>query len=222
MKTFKRLGIAVFAASAVLLAGQNAQADGFALSAKAGTLGAGIELTTNIVPLMLNGRIQMNGFRYNTTVTDTNVKYDAKLKLFSIGALADFYPMAGKFRLSGGIYYNGNKLDITGVPNANSFIFNGTTYTSAQVGNVSGTMDFNNFAPYVGVGWGDAVSSGSPLGFNIDLGVMYQGKPKTSISTSSSVAGLAADIAAEQTRLDNAVKNFKFYPVASVGISWHF
>jgi len=222
MKTYKKLGILTFAAFTFLLAGKNAQADGFAVAAKAGTLGAGVELTTNIVPMMLNGRIQVNGFRYNTTVTDTNVKYDAKLKLFSIGALADFYPMAGKFRLTGGIYYNGNKLDITGVPNASSFTFNGTTYTSAQVGSVSGTMDFNNFAPYVGIGWGDAVSSGSPLGFNIDLGVLYQGKPKTSISTSSTVAGLAADIAAEQARLDNAVKNFKFYPVASVGISWHF
>ncbi|MDQ6972186.1 MAG: hypothetical protein Q9M30_06015 [Mariprofundaceae bacterium] len=207
---------------AMLSGAQGAMADGLAVGAKAGTLGAGVELTTNIVPMLLNGRLQLNGFKYNTTVTDTNVHYDAKLKLFSVGALADVYPFAGKFRLTAGAYYNGNKLDITGVPTAASYNFNGTTYTSAQAGTVTGTMDFNNFAPYAGIGWGDAVSSGSPIGFNVDLGVLYQGKPKTSITATGAAAGLAADIAAEQTRLDNSVKNFKFYPVASVGVSWNF
>jgi len=207
---------------AMLSGAQGALADGLAVGAKAGTLGAGVELTTNIVPMLLNGRLQLNGFKYNTTVTDTSVHYDAKLKLFSVGALADVYPFAGKFRLTAGAYYNGNKLDITGVPTAAGYTFNGTTYTSAQAGTVTGTMDFNNFAPYAGIGWGDAVSSGSPLGFNIDLGVLYQGKPNTSLTATGAAAGLAADIAAEQTRLDNSVKNFKFYPVASVGVSWNF
>jgi len=213
------IAMAVFA---MFSGAQSALADGLAVGAKAGTLGAGVELTTNIVPMLLNGRLQLNGFKYNTTVTDTNVHYDAKLKLFSVGALADVYPFAGKFRLTAGAYYNGNKLDITGVPTAASYTFNGTTYTSAQAGTVTGTMDFNNFAPYAGIGWGDAVSSGSPIGFNVDLGVLYQGKPKTSITATGAAAGLAADIAAEQTRLDNSVKNFKFYPVASVGVSWNF
>jgi len=218
----KRMMNMLAVASVILCLTATARADDLALSVKAGTLGVGAEITANIVPMVLNGRVQINGFRYNTSVTKTNVHYDAKMKLFSVGALADFYPFAGKFRLTGGFYYNGNKLDITGVPNASTFTFNGTTYTSAQVGTVNGTMDFNNFAPYLGIGWGDAVASGSPLGFNVDLGVMYQGKPKTSISTSKTVAGLTADIAAEKARLDNSVKNFKFYPVAAIGISWKF
>lgn len=210
-------------AAAVLLAGsQSALADGVAVGVKAGTLGAGVELTTNIIPMLLNARIQANGYRYNTTINDTTVNYDAKLKLFSVGALADFYPFAGKFRLTAGAYYNGNKLTITGVPSAGSYVINGTTYTSAQAGSVSGTMDFNKLAPYAGIGWGDAVSSGSPIGFNVDLGVLYQGKPKTTISATGAAAGLAADIAAEKVKLDNDVKNYKFYPVASVGVSYHF
>jgi len=210
------------AAAALLAGAQAAQADGVAIGVKAGTLGGGVELTTNVIPMLLNARIQANGFRYNTTVTNTSVHYDAKLKLFTLGALADFYPFAGKFRISAGAYYNGNKLTLTGVPAAASYTFNGTTYTSAQAGTVTGTMDFNKFAPYAGIGWGDAVSSGSPIGFNIDLGVLYQGKPKTTLTATGAAAGLTTDIAAEQTKLDNNVKKYKFYPVASIGVSYHF
>jgi len=217
-----KLRYIALAAAALLVSGQSAQADGVAIGLKAGTLGAGVELTTNVIPMMLNARIQANGFNYNTTVTNTSVHYDAKLKLLSVGALADFYPLAGKFRLTAGVYYNGNKLTLTGVPNAASYVINGTTYTAAQAGTVTGTMDFNKLAPYAGIGWGDAVSSGSPFGFNIDLGVLYQGKPKTTVTATGAAAGLATDIAAEKTKLDNNVKKYKFYPVASVGISYHF
>lgn len=209
-------------AGSLLAGGQAAMADGVALGVKAGTLGGGVELTTNLIPMLLNARIQGNGLRYNTTVNDTTVSYDARLKLFTLGALADFYPLAGKFRVTAGAYYNGNKLTINGVPNAGSYVINGTTYTAAQVGSVNGTLDFNKFAPYAGIGWGDAVSSGSPIGFNVDLGVLYQGKPKTTISASGAAAGLAADIAAEKVNLDNNVKNYKFYPVASIGVSYRF
>lgn len=217
-RTFLALTVAIGMGCAT-----SAQADGFALGVKASTLGAGVEVTTNLVPMMLNGRIQLNGYNYSTTVNQTDVSYDAKLKLFSVGALADFYPFGGKFRLTGGVYYNGNKLDITGVPNAAaSFVFNGRTYTAAQIGTVHGRMDFNKVAPYVGIGWGDAVSGGSPLGLGVDIGVLYQGKPKTSISTSKTVPGLAADIAAEKAKLDNSLNKFKFYPVAAISLSWRF
>ena len=217
----KILNIALVAA-ALLAGGQSALADGVAAGVKAGTLGGGVELTTNIIPMLLNARIQANGFRYNTTVNNTSVNYDAKLKLFSVGALADFYPLAGKFRITAGAYYNGNRLTLTGVPTAASYTFNGTTYTAAQAGSVTGTMDFNKLAPYAGIGWGDAVSSGSPIGFNIDFGVLYQGKPKTTITATGATAGMATDVAAEKARLDSEVKKYKFYPVASVGISYHF
>ena len=210
------------AVAALLFGSEAAQADGFAVGAKAGTLGAGVEVTTNIIPLLANLRIQGNGFRYNTTVTNTNVHYDAKLKLASLGAIADIYPFAGKFRISVGAYYNANKLTLTGTPSAGSYTFNGVTYTSAQAGTVTGTMKFNKFAPYVGIGWGDAVSSGSPIGFNVDLGVLYQGKPKTTLTATGTAATLTTNIAAEQAQLDSKVKKFKFYPVAAVGISYHF
>lgn len=192
-----------------------AQASDVAIAAKVGTLGLGVEATTNIVPLFANVRLQGNGFNYNTTITDTNVTYDAKLKLASVGLLADIYPFAGKFRVTGGAYYNGNKLTMNARPLGN-VVIGGTTYTNPTVAT---TIDFNKFAPYAGIGWGDAISSGSPIGFSFELGVMYMGKPKTSI-VAPGVS--AADIAAEKSKLDSSLKNMQFYPVASIGVNFKF
>ncbi len=192
-----------------------AQASDVAIAAKVGTLGLGVEATTNIVPLFANVRLQGNGFNYNTTITDTNVTYDAKLKLASVGLLADIYPFAGKFRVTGGAYYNGNKLTMNARPLGN-VVIGGTTYTNPTVAT---TIDFNKFAPYAGIGWGDAISSGSPIGFSFELGMMYMGKPKTSI-VAPGVS--AADIAAEKSKLDSSLKNMQFYPVASIGVNFKF
>lgn len=210
-------------AAGLLLASNAAHAGGLAVGIRASTLGAGAELTTNIVPGLFNARLQVNGFRYNKTITDTQVTYDGRLKLFSVGAIADIYPFASQFRISGGLYYNGNKVDITGKPSAaGTFVFNGITYTRASLGSVNGTIDFNKFAPYLGIGWGDAISSGSPFGFSFELGALYQGKPKTSITTSRTVAGLSTSIAVEKKKLDDALNNFKFYPVVALGFNWRF
>jgi hypothetical protein len=192
-----------------------AQAGEVAVGVKAGTLGLGLEATTNIVPLFANVRLQGNVFNYNTTITDTNVTYDTKLKLASVGVLADFYPFAGKFRITGGLYYNGNKLDMNAQAKG-AVVIGATTYTSPTVNT---TVTFNTFAPYAGIGWGDAISSGSPLGFNMDIGVLYQGTPKTSIVAP---AVSAADIAAEKRKLDNSLNKMKFYPVVSLGMSYKF
>ncbi|PCI45267.1 MAG: hypothetical protein COB41_01940 [Proteobacteria bacterium] len=205
-------GLAIFLALGINTA---AHAGDVAIAVKAGTLGLGIEATTNIVPLFANIRLQGNGFNYKTTITDTNVTYDAKLKLATVGLLADIYPFAGKFRITGGAYYNGNKLTMNARP-LGAVVIGGTTYTNPTV---STTVDFNKFAPYAGIGWGDAISSGSPIGFSVELGAMYMGKPKTSI-VAPGVS--AADIAAEKTRLDNSLKNMQFYPVASIGVNFKF
>jgi len=213
---------------ALLLAlGMNtaAQAGDIAVGAKVGTLGFGLEATTNVVPLLVNVRLQGNIFNYNKDIKDTAVTYNAKLKLRSVGILADVYPFAGKFRLTGGAYYNGNKLTMTGRPTgAGQFTFNNVNYTTAQVGTVTANVDFNKFAPYVGLGWGDAVSSGSPFGFSFELGALYMGQPKTSITATGAAANpaLASNIAVEKAKLDSSLSNLKWYPVASIGVNWKF
>jgi len=211
----------------VISAGQYAQAGDIAVGVKASTLGISGEVVTNIVPMLVNARLQINGFNYSKTLQDTTVTYDAKLKLFSAGALADIYPFAGKFRVTAGLYYNANKFSMTGVPSvAQNFIINGTTYNTTQIGSVRAQVDFNKVAPYLGIGWGDSISSGSPFGISFELGALYQGKPKSTVTTSQATGInanlLATNIAAEKKKLDDALTKMKFYPVISLGVNYKF
>lgn len=200
-----------------IMLGLNIQAHAadLAVGAKVSTLGFGVEAVTNVVPMLVNVRLQGNYFNYDTTVTDTNVTYDGQLKLGSVGLLADIYPLATKLRITGGLYYNGNKLDMN-AQQAGFVVIGGNAYLNP---NITTTVDFNQVAPYVGIGWGDAISSGSPIGFNIELGALYQGTPNTSIVA----PGVApADIAVEKQRLDDALNWFTWYPVIAVGVNWRF
>lgn len=219
----KQTWIAIAVAAYVIGGMQSAHAGDVAIGVKASTLGISGEVVANVVPALVNARLQVNGFNYDTTTSGTDFTTDASLKLFSVGAIADYYPFAGKFRVSGGVYYNANKINITGVPTAaGTFTFNGVTYTAAQVGTVNGAIDFNKVAPYVGIGWGDSVSEGSPLGFSFELGALYQGSAKGKLTTSGNVPGLAADVEAERVKLENDLKSYKIYPVISLGVNYRF
>jgi len=219
MKHFKIFGQAMLLL-AMLGYHTQAQAGDVAIGAKVSTLGLGVEATVNVVPLLANVRLQGNYFTYNTTSTPgspvggTPVSYDASLDFKSVGLLADIYPFAGKFHITGGAYYNGNKGTL--VSKAGVVVIGNTIYTNPVV---RSTIDFNKFSPYIGIGWGDAVSDGSPLGFNFEVGALYQGSPQIALS-SPTVS--AADLAIEKKRLDDAVNKYTWYPVASLGISWKF
>ena len=47
-----------------------------------------------------------------------------------------------------------------------------------QTGIINATVETKSFRPYVGLGWGRAVPKNHSLGFSVDLGVQFWGKPK--------------------------------------------
>jgi hypothetical protein len=56
--------------------------------------------------------------------------------------------------------------------------------------------------------------------FNSDIGIMFQGSPKATITTTGS--GGAAMTANAQTQLNDDLKHYKYYPVISFGIGYAF
>jgi len=214
MRNYKRCSLMILLLALAGLSSR-AQAADLAVGAKVGTLGLGLEATVNLVPMVANIRLQGNLFNYNTTITETNVTYDGQLKLGSVGLLADIYPFASKFRITGGLYYNGNKLELNS-QQAGVVVVGGNAYLNP---NIRTTIDFNQVAPYIGIGWGDAISSGSPFGFSFELGALYQGTPNSTVIA----PGIApADIAAEKRKLDDSLSRFTWYPVVAVGVNWRF
>lgn len=215
-------------AGAALLLSVSAQAQ-VAITADLGTQGAGAHL---VVPMetYLNGRFGVNYLKRDFDKTSGSVNYDIKAKLQTVDILFDYYPSQGsKLRLTGGIIYNGTGADALAKPNANgSFSLNGTTYSLADVGVLRGDVEFRKAAPYLGIGWGNALSQDGRWQFNADLGAFYQGKANvklTSIGCTTSQAickQLVTDVEAERKKLMEDVADYKVYPVLRAGVSLRF
>lgn len=217
----------VFAAAAIV-SGASAQA-GVALTADLGTTGAGFHV---VVPMetYLNGRFGANYFKHDFDKRSGLVDYHLDGKLQTFDVLFDWYLRPeGNFRLTGGIMYNGTRFNAVGKPAVNgSFTFNGTTYASTDIGTLEGDVTFRRAAPYLGIGWGNALNPNKRWNFSADLGAFYQGKGTVNLIprgcvTSNAVCGqLARDVAVEELRLSEDAADIKVYPVLRASLSYRF
>ncbi|KFI05644.1 hypothetical protein [Massilia sp. BSC265] len=202
---------------------------GAAVTADLGTTGAGLHL---VVPMEsnLNGRFGANYFKHDFDKRSGLVDYKFEGKLSTFDVLFDWYVIPNSsFRLTGGLVYNGSRFDAVGVPGANrSFNFNGNTYSTADLGRLEAEVTFRRAAPYVGIGWGNALSPNKRWNFSADVGAFYQGKANAKLiafgcSTSKALCDkLANDLAVEKLRLQEELSDYKVYPVLRASISYSF
>ena len=222
------LGTAASTASALTLSELTWGAD-------AGTTGIGLHVTA---PLSsdhgLYGRLGVSYLdHYNFSKSTTRIAYQLSASLRTVDALLDWHPLQGGFRFTGGAMYNRNRLDATGAPNrVATFSFDNATYSTAQVGKVIGKIDFATFAPYLGIGWSNINVAERGWSVSTDLGVMYQGAPKTKLAIGDCtlpgnfcnilVRILEPTVAGETRRLNDELKEYRFFPVVRVGLNYRF
>jgi hypothetical protein len=196
----------------------------FSIGARASTLGFGAEVAKLVSPHL---GVRVAAYRYSRSFSDTqsDVAYNVDLKFKGVSALVDLYPSArGSFHLTGGLLTAPAEVDGVGQPSGDTYDFNGTTYTAAQVGTVNGTVRWDDKMPYVGLGWGTPAARKGGLSFLFDLGVGL-GKPTVGLTASSAVPGstLAQDVEAERQDIQKDVDKYaKVYPVISFGLAWRF
>ena len=206
-----------FVLAAVLAAAAGAAHAG-GVGLRAGTTGLGADIGFDIAPT-LGGRVGVSAMQVNTHGDTSEVHYDAKAKVLTGSLLLDWSPL-GPFRISGGFMPNDNKIDLTGQPNPGSSFPAGTTLS----GNV---QPEKSFAPYLGVGYGNVWTRG--VNFYFDLGVMFQGSPKVSLTancgpsvTPAQCSAAQAQVEAERQRVQDKVDKYKYYPVANIGLTIGF
>lgn len=193
----------------------------FGIAAKFGTLGFGAEANIRVGDYF-SFSAGGNYFTYGFDMTADDVKYDADLGLKSGALLANLHPTAGGFRITAGLLFNGNNVNITAEPTGTVSIGD-TEYTAAQLGKIEGTVDFNNVAPYLGLGLGYIPDS--RWGLIADFGVVFQGTPKVDISASGPVTvipGFNEDLEEEEAEIQNELDSFRYYPVVALGIYVRF
>jgi hypothetical protein len=210
---------------AVLLAAGPLSAQTFA--ARGGSTGFGAEIG---VGLASHVGLRLNGFGggFNHSIEESGIRYDVKLKLGSAALLADVHPFAGNFRLTAGVATNGNRFDFTGQGTSGTYTINGVAYAVSDLGRLQGKVEFDSFAPYLGLGWGSAPRGQRRLFFSIDAGAMFQ-KPRASLTGSCApavptqvCAQLQADLRVEEQQFRDAVNVFRLWPVINAGVGYRF
>jgi hypothetical protein len=199
-------------------------AGGFGLTAKVGTLGWGLEGTTGITE-KINLRFGYNGLssgEFKVEDVDTggiNTSWKVKASLQTIPLLVDWHAFGAAFRFTGGVMYNNNKFEASAP--VNTYDLGLGTYDVGLDASIEGS---NKVSPYLGVGWGNAVSKNRRWIFSADLGFLFQGNPDVTLTPTGPEAGIVDpdDLAAEERNMEDEIKYFKVYPVASVGVSYHF
>jgi len=197
------------------------------VSAMVGTTGLGIHAA---IPVLdnLNARFGFNTYNYNVDGSTDDMDYKFKLKLSTFDVLADWHPMQNNFRVTAGILWNGNKIDAKAKANSQGeYTFQGNTYDASNAGNLKGRIEFNDVAPYLGIGWGNSPKNRG-WSFSGDLGVIFQGSPSVSLKNRGCNLGatlcdqLANDLEKERKELEDEVEGFRYYPVIRFGASYMF
>jgi hypothetical protein len=94
-----------------------------------------------------------------------------------------------------------------------------------------GQVEFDNFATYVGIGWGNATRSNGRLHYSFDIGMIFLGSSKVDLSVHGMIpdairpyagAELQAILAAEKKELEEDLKDLEIFPMVSFGLSYRF
>ena len=205
------------------------QKSGWAIAPEISTLGLGGHLVTRIIP-EVNARVGVNAFGLGLDIEDTDANYEGDLNLFNVSTILDIHPsQKSGFKLSGGLVFSGNNVDGTATTDQTIEI-GGEEFSFEELGSVDADIDITkSVAPYVGLGWGNAVSESKGFGFWANAGVLFGGSPEVSLSpnlgrdVSPEVqAEIDAAIEAEEADLEDEIGFFKVYPVLSLGFSYQF
>ncbi len=193
---------------------------GIGVTGKAGTTGLGADVTVPLISNWVNLRAGYNGFSFRPSTTQGDISYKADVQLQTVPLLIDVHPFNGSFRITGGVYYNKNELDLSALVDAS---------TVGSAGSGIGTTNLNanitwadEFAPYFGIGFGNAADDSSgTVGFSLDIGAFYQGSSDVILTESSGTVS-AADLAVEAQQIEEDLDSLKFYPVVTVGVHIRF
>ncbi|NNF52294.1 MAG: hypothetical protein HKN59_07620 [Gammaproteobacteria bacterium] len=195
--------------------------DDFWLGMKAGTLGIGGEASWRPVPY-LDLRAGVNGFSFDQNGSEAGIDYLGNADLMTVFATANLRVPLSPFRVTAGIFNNGNELSLTS-RDTSTYQVGSQTYTSDEVGTLRAGATFDDWAPYAGIGFDFRLLD--TLGLHIDAGVLGQGSPLVTLTADGSAASdpqFQQQLEAERLELQNSVDDYKYYPVVSIGFSFNF
>ncbi|MBB3047651.1 hypothetical protein FHR99_001917 [Litorivivens lipolytica] len=166
----------------------------------------------------------------NNGIQGDELEYDSDVDLENSYLLADWHPWNGIFRVSAGTFFNNSGATVITRCNAQAPVqqlatceFGNSRYSSAVLGEVTTKVDFDQVAPYLGIGWGHRAQNG--FAFNADLGVIHVGAAKVEMTSSGSCGSdpqCREQIEQEEKEIQDELDKYEWLPFVSLGVSYHF
>lgn len=199
---------------------------GAGIGATAGTTGLGAEVKVNPLPtghVLLRGGL--NYAQFSGDVESDGIDYDGDFTLANASAIADFSPFGGLLYISGGAYVGDKSADLTATP-LTDVVIGGTSFTPAEVGSLTGSAEFNDVAPYLGIAFDNFTNSIAGWSFNARAGVMFVGSADVNLTSSdgllSSDPALLQELREEIESIEEDAEDYKYFPVVTLGITRRF
>jgi hypothetical protein len=207
------------------------------IAVKAGIGGVGFDVATPLVPGWMNLRVGASFFSYSGITFETNnIDVDGTVKLRNAEAVVDVFPFHGQFRLSGGMTTY-NDTGLTGslsVPAGQGFTLGSQTYYSSATDPIHGAGVLTlggKTAGRASIGTGNMLPRKGHFAFETEFGVQFFTLPTvvysilgsgcTSRADPASCGPVAAaDVTAEQIKLQNDLSDLRYYPILSFGLSY--
>ncbi len=227
--TMKKISPFLIACSLLIInSAAYAESGQIGLAIKAGTLGGGLEVSMDVSPYMeVRAGINQISFDFDTTIGD--IDYNFGPDFFTSSLLVDLHPFGNSFRFTLGGYLNKNEINIDGTYRQDLLSQELAHYADLiNQAHVVGLIEFNTFAPYLGIGWTSNHESTSRWGVNIDLGIMFQGSPQMTelrVEDPWGVGDLPVTdvfVQREREEIEKEIDEYEYYPVASLSLSYKF
>lgn len=190
---------------------------------KAGLLGFGVEYAYAPADRWAV-RGGLNAARLGFDTRESGIDYDVDLVFDSVSLAVDFHPSGGALRVSAGLLRNENRFDVES-RSRGQITIGGDVYDASEVGVLLGRVDFDEHAPFVGIGWDASRRRGRRIGWSLDVGLLRQGSPRVALTATgpiSELPELQSDLAIEEAELADSVDDFKLAPYGALGIVIRF
>ncbi len=188
------------------------------VAGRIGTLGLGAEAAIGLSDrIVIRGGMGLSQLEANTTFDGVSVILTLPESWYNVGI--DLY-LNGAFRIGGGILFKPDDPTITGAFEEEVEI-GGRTFTSAEIGTLTGQVLSEDRAAYVLIGFGKHTSSG--IGLSLDVGAAFLGNPSVTLAAEGGTfpdqAELDARLELEAQAFEEDMKAYlKIWPILSLGI----
>lgn len=142
---------------------------------------------------------------------------DTSLNFKNLDLKLSYHPFSNAFKLVGGMgFFSSNNINVL-TTFKNNITVGEVEFNAEDSGNLDINFNWSKAAPYLGLGFGRAVSN-KRLGFSFDFGTYFSSSPEVTLDAT----GIIEQTADQEALLNESFESFKFIPYGSFRLSYSF